>query len=97
MAKSKAKTAKVRVSVLYDDKGHYVAAGRWTYGKRLNEAGLIEDATNVGVSDGLPHACIVDIELPIPKRLVGKVLTVKAVKPTESGKWVKVKFVRVKP
>lgn len=73
MAKTKAKTVTVKVTVIYDEKGRYVAAGMRTNGKRPDRRALICDAE-------FPHACIVDIELPIPEPLKGKVKKVKAVK-----------------
>ena len=82
MAKAKAKTVTVRVSVLYDRKGLYVAGGRRTPASgRLSEASLIQDAKDTGyTTDDLPHVAVVDIELPIPEPLVGKVRRVKEVK-----------------
>lgn len=82
MAKTKATTVKVRVAVVYDGEGDYQAGG-YSLGAPLGDSDLIDDAKHISStgSANLPHACIVEIELPIPKPLVGKVLSVKAVKP----------------
>lgn len=88
MAKTKAKTVKVRVAVVYSDKGEYQGGGyRNAANKHFSDGRLVDDAHEASWTnnrDELPHACLVDIELPIPKPakpLVGKVLKVKAVKP----------------
>lgn len=86
MAKTKAKTVTVRVAVIYDANGQYQAGGYATTRRRSVDYNLIVDARQSAPStiENLPHACIVEIELPIPEPaepLVGKVLSVKAVKP----------------
>ena len=82
MAKAKAKTVKVRVAVIYDAIGNYQAGGYRTRSDSLNDGHLIDDARQAAPTEieDLPDACIVDIELPIPKPLRGKVTRVKAVK-----------------
>lgn len=82
MAKTKAKTVRARIAVIYDGKGKYQAGG-YCVGVGPSDAALIADARQVA-PDSLknsPHACIVDIELPIPKPIEGKVLSVETVKP----------------
>lgn len=86
MAKTKTKTVKVRVGMIYDRDGRFAAGGWWTRGERLDDASLIADAGRGLVADAneFPYACVIDIELPIPTPIptpvVGKVLQVKAVK-----------------
>lgn len=85
-AKKKATTVRVRVVAFYNAKGRYMASGEWMGGKRLKHDDLIANLASVcedadANMDDLPHTSIVDIELPIPKLVVGKVLQVKAVKP----------------
>lgn len=89
MAKAKAKpkakatkTMKVRIAVIYDTNGKYQAGGQWIKGKRPSGDALFADARDAAgwAEIDLDYACIVDIELPIPKPLKGKVLKVKAVK-----------------
>ncbi len=79
MAKTKAKTVKARVAVIYDAKGRYQAGGYWTLGVRPSDDNLIADAREAvpTAMQDMPHACIVDIELPVPKLFVGKVRRVK--------------------
>jgi hypothetical protein len=80
MAKTKAKTVKVRVAVIYDER-RYQAGGYWVRGVRPSDRDLIEDARQFAPSciERIPGACVVDIELPLP--LKGKVLSVKAATP----------------
>lgn len=88
MAKTKAtkatKAKTVKVVVFWDDKGHYAAGGEYSpYHKtKPTRDTLLAQSDNIGEygAEDLPHACIVDIELPIPEPLVGKVVKVKAVK-----------------
>lgn len=79
---TKMKTVKVRVAVIYDEKGRYQAGGYWTLGGRHSDGNLITDAREAAPTaiQDVPLACLVDIELPIPKPTVGKVVKVKAVK-----------------
>ena len=79
--KAKAKTVKVRVVVFYDDEGHYTAAGEWAHHnkKKPSDDTLLAESDALGCED-LPHTCLLDLELPIPKPLKGTVLKVKAVK-----------------
>lgn len=82
MAKAKTKTVKVRVAVIYNEKGEYQAGG-FEQRRPLSVPKLIEDARNLGWPndpDKLPHACIADIELPIPETPKGKVVKIKKVK-----------------
>lgn len=85
MANAKAKTVKTvktRVAVIYNAEGKYQAGG-YEQRRRLSDAELIGDAKNLDWTTNpneLPHACIVDIELPIPEPLEGKVLNVRQVK-----------------
>jgi hypothetical protein len=84
MAKTKAtKTVKVRVAVVYNDKGEYGTGGYRKEKFNCDDDELIAEAYDVApLRDSCyPYACVVEIELPIPKPLVGKVLSVKAVKP----------------
>jgi hypothetical protein len=84
MATKATKTVKVRVAVVYSNTGDYQAGGYRNKSARcLSDGQMVGDAHSSSWTDKdeLPHACIVDIELPIPKPLVGKVLNVKAVKP----------------
>ncbi len=81
MAKA-TKTVKVRVAVVFNDKGEYRLHALARVRPLSNSKLIAEtyDRTSGGRTR-YPHACIVTIELPIPKLLVGKVLSVKAVKP----------------
>lgn len=80
---AKATTVKVRVAVIYNKKGGYQAGGDWLCGKRPLDHHLIGEVKDIacGNAEDLPHACIVEIELPIPEPLKGKVIKVKQVKP----------------
>lgn len=78
-----ARTVKVRVAVIYNDKGAYQAGG-YAQKDQLNDDRLVDDAkenTAYLDFDDLPHTCIVEIELPIPGPLKGKVTNIKQVKP----------------
>lgn len=74
------KTKTVRVAVVHNDQGHYAAGGLWEHGERPDDASLIAEA-RTGLDAGkFPHACIVEIELPISEPLKITVRKVKAVK-----------------
>jgi hypothetical protein len=79
---TKAKTVKVRVAVVYSAGDDYQAGG-YSLGDRISDNELVGDARRAALTgtEDLPYACIVEIELPIPKPPFGKVLSVKAVKP----------------
>lgn len=82
--KTKTQTVKVRIAVVYNDEREYQAGGyRNAANKHFSDSALVNDAHRGSWTldkSELPHACIVDIELPIPKPLKGKVRKVKAVK-----------------
>ncbi len=76
---TKTKTVISRVVVFFDEDGRYMAAGDSGRGDRPDDDMLLGLSDSMGAED-LPYSCIVEIELPIPKLLVGKVRSVKAVK-----------------
>lgn len=83
MAKTKAKTRKARIIVFYDSDGHYAAAGETAFGVAPtipDKKQLLAESDNMAVEE-LPHACIVDVELPIPELSKAKVVKVRQVKP----------------
>lgn len=79
--KTKAKTVTARVLIAFNDEGHFETEGGWRGRKRDNDE---ERLKRVRSWSAVPFHAFVDIELPIPKPIkpiVGKVLSVKAVKP----------------
>lgn len=74
MAKTKAKTVKVKIGIGFDGKGHYQLDGHWDGGKNPTDDTVV---ATLRKWSPYPYAAIVDVELELPK---GKVLKVKKVK-----------------
>ena len=78
--KTKAKTVKTaRSGLVFDDKGFWMVGGEQMGGEHLSDTTLIDLARKSWPTQDMPHECIVEIELELPKARVVKT-TYRAVK-----------------